>query len=99
MLESVTKQRDKNSKYGGAMALPVGTKMTDIVEISLRDQIIELEEKIYIGTLGNLKVYILNGLKLNEKKKFWLIGASISQKKTLGLSCVLKMIYSSKKPP
>ena len=40
------------------MALPVGTKMTDIVEISLRDQLLELEEKIFIGNLGNLKVII-----------------------------------------
>ena len=38
------------------MALPVGTKLTDMLEISLRDQILELEEKIFIGSLGNLQV-------------------------------------------
>ena len=56
MQETLKKKREKNSRWGGAMALPVGTKMQDIVEISLRDQILELEEKIFIGSLGALKV-------------------------------------------
>ena len=56
MQEALAKKREKNSKYGGALALPVGTKMGDILEISLRDQILELEEKIFIGSLGALKV-------------------------------------------
>ena len=56
MQEALAKKREKNSKYGGALAPPVGTKMGDILEISLRDQILELEEKIFIGSLGALKV-------------------------------------------
>ena len=60
MHESLKKKREKNSRWGGAMALPVGTKMQDIVEISLRDQILELEEKIFMGSLGALKVLILS---------------------------------------
>lgn len=60
MHESLKKKREKNSKWGGAMALPVGTKMQDIMEISLRDQILELEEKIFMGSLGALKVLILS---------------------------------------
>jgi len=55
-LEALQKQREKNKRYGGALALPVGTKLTDMLEISLRDQILELEEKIFIGSLGNLQV-------------------------------------------
>ena len=56
MQEALAKKRERNAKYGGALALPVGTKMGDILEISLRDQILELEEKIFIGSLGALKV-------------------------------------------
>ena len=63
MHESLKKKREKNSKWGGAMALPVGTKMQDIMEISLRDQILELEEKIFMGSLGALKVLILSNNK------------------------------------
>ena len=56
MQDALRKKREKNVKYGGAMALPVGTKMQDIVEISLRDQILELEEKLFHGSFGTLKV-------------------------------------------
>ena len=62
MRENLTKIREKNAKYGGALALPVGTKMSDVFEISLRDQIMELEEKIHIGNIGVLKVNILYSL-------------------------------------
>lgn len=55
-IEEVTKRREKVSKYSGIEALPIGTSMTDIIELSLRDQILELEEKIYLGSLGQLKV-------------------------------------------
>ena len=59
LLDATRKRREKNAKYGGAMALPVGTRMQDIVEISIRDQILELEEKIFMGSLGTLKVHLL----------------------------------------
>lgn len=55
-LDAVKKKREKNAKWGGALALPVGTPIKDVVELSLCDQIIELEEKIFIGSLGALKV-------------------------------------------
>ena len=55
-IESVAKLRERNAKYGGAWALPQGTDMKEMVEEALRDQIVELEEKIYQGNLGNLKV-------------------------------------------
>ena len=58
MRDNVTKIREKNAKYGGALALPAGTKMSDIVEITLRDQILELEEKLHIGNIGSLKVIL-----------------------------------------
>merc|ERR1711948_222635 len=34
---------------------PLGTSMQDIMELALRDQILELEEKIFVGALGFLK--------------------------------------------
>ena len=36
--------------------LPLGTPLTEIMELTLRDQILELEEKIYFGSLGQIKV-------------------------------------------
>merc|ERR1712096_519444 len=55
-LEEVQDRRDKASKYAGVESVPLGTNLQDMVELSIRDQILELEEKIWVGALGNLKV-------------------------------------------
>merc|ERR1712013_32409 len=48
------KRRNKAAPVNGS-ALPLGTSMQDIMELALRDQILELEEKIFVGALGFLK--------------------------------------------
>merc|ERR1712128_196001 len=55
-LQGVQDRRDKSSKSTGVDSVPLGTQLQGVVELSLRDQILELEEKIWVGTLGNLKV-------------------------------------------
>lgn len=55
-LQKVQDRRDKASKNAGTESVPMGTHLQDVVELSLRDQILELEEKIWVGTLGNLHV-------------------------------------------
>merc|ERR1712096_396752 len=55
-LQQVQDRRDKASKYAGVESVPLGTNLQDMVELSIRDQILELEEKIWVGALGNLKV-------------------------------------------
>merc|ERR1712106_1006757 len=55
-LQGVQDRRDKTSKSTGVDSVPLGTQLQGVVELSLRDQILELEEKIWVGTLGNLKV-------------------------------------------
>merc|ERR1712130_669943 len=37
-------------------SVPLGTNLQDLMETNLRDQILELEERIWVGTMGNLKV-------------------------------------------
>merc|ERR1719187_2629 len=53
--EEIMRQRSEN-EVDGKMAMPIGTPIAQLVEITLRDQILELEEKIYFGSLGSLKV-------------------------------------------
>merc|ERR1711978_388251 len=48
------KRRNKAASVNGS-TLPLGTSMQDIMELALRDQILELEEKIFVGALGFLK--------------------------------------------
>ena len=48
------KRRNKAAPADGT-ALPLGTPLQDIMELALRDQILELEEKIFVGALGYLK--------------------------------------------
>ena len=48
------KRRNKAAPVDGS-ALPLGTPMQDIMELALRDQILELEEKIFVGALGYLR--------------------------------------------
>eukprot|EP00092_Neocalanus_flemingeri_P010571 GFUD01011387.1.p1 GENE.GFUD01011387.1~~GFUD01011387.1.p1 ORF type:complete len:1574 (+),score=621.92 GFUD01011387.1:101-4822(+) len=55
-LQQVQDRRDKASKYAGLESVPIGTSLQEIVGLSLRDQILELEEKIWVGSLGSLKV-------------------------------------------
>merc|ERR1711915_288061 len=55
-LQKVQDRRDKASKYAGVDTVPMGTHLQDVIELSLRDQILELEEKLWVGGLGNLKV-------------------------------------------
>lgn len=38
-----------------ALAAPLGTPMQELMELALRDQVLELEEKIFVGALGFLK--------------------------------------------
>ena len=55
-LQEVQNRRQKQSKNSGSEALPMGTSLMEMIELSLRDQILELEEKIFFGNLGTLKV-------------------------------------------
>jgi len=55
-LQKVQDRRDKASKYAGVDTVPMGTHLQDVIELSLRDQILELEEKLWVGGLGNLNV-------------------------------------------
>merc|ERR1719318_1737427 len=55
-LQQVQDRRDKASKQAGTESVPMGSNLQEVVEVSLRDQILELEEKIWVGTLGNLHV-------------------------------------------
>ena len=55
-LQEVQKRREKLSRNTGGDPLPLGTSLKEMIELSLRDQILELEEKIFFGNLGNLKV-------------------------------------------
>ena len=48
------KRRSKAAPADGS-ALPLGTPLQDIMELALRDQLLELEEKIFVGALGYLK--------------------------------------------
>ena len=48
------KRRSKAAAADGS-ALPLGTPLQDIMELALRDQVLELEEKIFVGALGYLK--------------------------------------------
>lgn len=55
-LQQVQDRRDKASKYAGVESVPMGTNLQAVMELNLRDQILEVEEKIWVGTLGTLKV-------------------------------------------
>ena len=55
-LQEVQNKRQKQSKHSGSEAVPMGTSLLDMIELSLRDQVLELEEKIFFGNLGILKV-------------------------------------------
>jgi hypothetical protein len=39
---------------------PPGTPSDEILELTLQDFILEMEEKIHVGGLGSLKVYTCN---------------------------------------
>ena len=54
-LMEVQNKRQKQSKQG-IDPVPIGTSLMQMIELSLRDQILELEEKIFFGNLGILKV-------------------------------------------
>ena len=55
-LQEVASRRNKQSKHSGSEPIPLGTSIKELIELSLRDQILELEEKIHFGNLGLLKV-------------------------------------------
>ena len=55
-LQDVENRRSRQCKKDGVEPLPLGTGLQELIELSLRDQILELEEKIFFGNLGNLKV-------------------------------------------
>lgn len=55
MTTAVMKRRMKSAP-GEDAVLPLGTEMKDLVEQELREQILELEEKLYVGALGTLKL-------------------------------------------
>merc|ERR1711884_617910 len=56
MGQEVQNRRNKQSKHSGVEAIPIGTSLQELIELSLRDQILELEEKIFLGNLGKLNV-------------------------------------------
>jgi len=53
--EEIMNTRVDNGK-AGEDAPPIGTPIYSLVEFTLRDQLLELEEKIFFGSLGSLKV-------------------------------------------
>ena len=55
-LQDVANRRSRQCKNTDAEPLPLGTGLQELIELSLRDQILELEEKIFFGNLGKLKV-------------------------------------------
>merc|ERR1719233_1943561 len=55
-LQQVQDRREKASKSAWVEAVPVGTDLQEVMETNLRDQILELEERIWVGTMGTLKV-------------------------------------------
>merc|ERR1712179_252514 len=55
-LQQVQDRREKASKSAWVEAVPVGTDLQEVMETNLRDQILELEERIWVGTMGSLKV-------------------------------------------
>jgi len=55
-LQQVQDRREKANKSALVESVPLGTNLQDLMETNLRDQILELEERIWVGTMGNLKV-------------------------------------------
>jgi len=55
-LQQVQDRREKASKSAWVETVPVGTDLQEVMETNLRDQILELEERIWVGTMGTLKV-------------------------------------------
>jgi len=55
-LQQVQDRREKASKSAWVEAVPVDTDLQEVMETNLRDQILELEERIWVGTMGSLKV-------------------------------------------
>lgn len=56
---SVRKTRRTGRKGGDTdtnLNFPVGTSVDTILELTLRDMILEVEEKLYVGVLGRLQV-------------------------------------------
>ena len=52
-------QRQPSSKHlDPNLNYPSGTPVDKILELQIRDLILEMEEKVYLGTLGSLKVII-----------------------------------------
>jgi bromodomain adjacent to zinc finger domain protein 1A len=50
-------RKSRSQKHGDAnLNYPPGTPTEEILELTLRDFILELEEKIHTGGLGSLKV-------------------------------------------
>ena len=54
MAAEVVRRRAKAAQVE-ALAAPLGTPMQELMELALRDQVLELEEKIFVGALGFLK--------------------------------------------
>ncbi len=66
--ENVTTAPDRRPQRGGTnkhtatdlnLGFPIGTSVTRIMDLHLRDLILEFEEKIFLGGLGSLKVCCL----------------------------------------
>jgi bromodomain adjacent to zinc finger domain protein 1A len=54
-----TRQIRKEKEYDINLYFPAGTPVENIMERTLVDMILETEEKIFVGGLGALKVYIV----------------------------------------
>ena len=73
--ESVVHAAERKSQRGGQGAskhsldpnlnFPLGTSIERILELQLRDLILETEDKIFLGALGSLKVVELNFIFLD----------------------------------
>jgi bromodomain adjacent to zinc finger domain protein 1A len=55
-LSSAPESKEENGEDNKSAPLPESDSISMAIDLTLRDQILELEEKIYLGSLGTLKV-------------------------------------------
>ena len=74
-LQEVMGRRNKQSKHTETEPIPLGTSLKELIELSLRDQILEMEEKIHFGNLGLLKVTSRDDWVAAISSKSYTVGA------------------------
>ena len=63
------KDKEKQKRGGLILDYPSGTSANDILELQLRDQILEIEDKLFIHGLGFIKVYDRNAWRLSIESR------------------------------